>query len=192
MSRRAAATSPPGSYRIIAGEWRGRRLPIPDRPGLRPTPDRVRETLFNWLAPLLPGVRCLDLFAGAGALGFEAASRGAARVTLVDEARAVTESLRTEAQRIGADGVEVVQAEALAFLRGPVTPCDVVFLDPPYAAGLLPDALSLVHERGWVKPGARIYLEHDAHEPPPELPGVWSYLRSKSTRQVAYHLVGVV
>ncbi len=189
MTARVAAGTQAGSFRIIAGQWRGRRLPIPDHPGLRPTPDRVRETLFNWLAPVLPGARCLDLFAGAGALGFEAASRGAARVTLVDQVHAVTESLRAAAQRVGASNVEVVQAEALAFLRGSATPYDIVFLDPPYAAGLLPGALDLVHAGPWVAPGGRLYLEHDADEQAPELPGAWRYLRSKRTRQVGYHLI---
>ncbi|KAA3627041.1 MAG: 16S rRNA (guanine(966)-N(2))-methyltransferase RsmD [Proteobacteria bacterium] len=180
---------PPGNYRIIAGEWRGRRLPIPDLPGLRPTPDRVRETLFNWLAPTLPGARCLDLFAGAGALGFEAASRGAGHVMLVDRERAVTELLRQEAVRLNAANVEIAQSEVLAFLRDTAEPCDIVFLDPPYAAQLLPATLALLHEGAWVKTGGWVYIEHDAREKPPELPIGWRYHRSKRAAQVGYHLV---
>lgn len=181
----------PGSYRIIAGAWRGRRLPIPELPDLRPTPDRVRETLFNWLAPVLPGACCLDLFAGAGALAFEAASRGAARVIAVDQNRVVTEFLRREVERLGANVIDVVSAEALAFLQGAVTPCDIVFLDPPYAAHLLSPAMASLQAHAWVASGSRVYIEHAAREMPPELPAGWRYHRSKRAAQVSYHLVEV-
>lgn len=191
MRRHAPARARPGSYRIIAGEWRGRRLTIPDLPGLRPTPDRVRETLFNWLAPTLPGACCLDLFAGAGALGFEAASRGAREVTLVDADRGVTESLKREAARLAATNVQIVRADAREFLRGNAKPWDVVFLDPPYSAHLLPDMLALLRESTGVASGAWVYLEHDAREQPPELPAGWRYHRSKRAAQVGYHLVEV-
>lgn len=177
-----------GEYRIIAGEWRGSRIPIPDRPGLRPTPDRVRETLFNWLAPLLPGSRCLDLFAGAGALGLEAASRGAAQVVMVDSARAVLLQLEASTARLGASAVELVQADALAFLRGTPARFDIVFLDPPYETGLLGPVLPRLAD-GWTADGAVVYLEHAASEPPPTLPAGWAYRRSKRTSQVGYHMV---
>ena len=128
-----------GRVRIIAGRWRGRRLGVEDEPDVRPTPDRVRETLFNWLAPDLPGARCLDLFAGSGALGFESVSRGAAEAVLVDRSRAVCDRLRGECERLGAgDGsVAVVEADALDWLARPRagdTPFDIVFIDPPSAS----------------------------------------------------------
>lgn len=186
MSR--ALHPPPGNYRIIAGAWRGSRFPILDQPGLRPTPDRVRETLFNWLAPILPGSRCLDLFSGAGALGLEAASRGAARVVMVDSARSVVEQLAANLARLHATTVELVQSDALAFLRGKPEPFDVVFLDPPYSEPLLEPALSLLFA-GWVTPDSSIYLEHASQGAPPGLPEGWEYHRSKRTHQVSYHLV---
>ncbi|GAB4345694.1 MAG: 16S rRNA (guanine(966)-N(2))-methyltransferase RsmD [Gammaproteobacteria bacterium] len=183
-----AGKRPPGHFRIIAGRWRGRKIPILDQPGLRPTPDRVRETLFNWLAPTLPGSDCLDLFAGAGALGLEAASRGAARVVMVDHSRSAIEQLAVNVARLEADSAELVLSDALAYLRGAPQPFDVVFLDPPYGVPLLEPALALLVER-WVTPESRIYIEHAVEREPPELPEGWIYRRSKRTRQVGYHLV---
>ena len=185
---RKGTRHPQGQYRIIAGKWRGRRIPVIDQPGLRPTPDRVRETVFNWLAPLLPGCRCLDLFAGAGALGLEAASRGAAQVVMVDSSRPVVVELRAVVEQLRADTIELVQSDALAFLRGPPEAFDVVFLDPPYAAHLLESTLRQLHE-GWLSSDAVLYLEHAVAEAPPELPEGWEYHRSKRTSQVGYHLV---
>lgn len=151
----------PGAVRIIAGRWRGRRLPVADLPGLRPTPDRVRETLFNWLAPTLEGSRCLDLFAGTGALGLEAASRGAAQVCLVERDARALAVLRADVELLGADDtVRVVAADALEWLRSPPSaPFDLVFLDPPYDAGLLAPALAALLAGGWLAPSAWLYLE---------------------------------
>ena len=124
-------------FRIIAGIWRRRRLAFPKLPDIRPSPDRVRETLFNWLREQVAGARCLDLFAGSGALGLEALSRGACQVTFVDQERQAVEAISAHLQNLGATGGEVVQAEALAFLRGTPAAFDIVFLDPPFASELL-------------------------------------------------------
>lgn len=156
-----ATPAVPGKVRIIAGTWRGRRLPVADVPGLRPTPDRVRETLFNWLAPLIAGSRCLDLFAGTGALGLEAASRGAAHVSLVERDPRALAVLRANVGLLAAgDTVQVVAADALAWLRSPPSaPFDLVFLDPPYDAGLLAPALAALLAGGWLTSSAWLYLE---------------------------------
>src|SRR6185503_9844939 len=127
-----------GNVRIIAGEYRGRRIPVPQKPDLRPTPDRVRETLFNWLGQWLDGLVCLDLFAGSGALGFEAASRGAARVVMVENDAAVCQSLENFRALIGAPAIELVRGDALEYLKRSRERFDVVFLDPPFRQNALP------------------------------------------------------
>ncbi len=188
MGRAVSGAGRRHQVRIVAGKWRGRRLEFPDVSGLRPTPDRVRETLFNWLQPWLPGAECLDLFAGSGVLGFEAVSRGAAHATLVEvDARAVA-ALRANAGRLHAAEVEVVQADALAFLGGPAYPCDIVFLDPPYADDHLGAAAALLEAGSWLKPNALIYLEARSDRPEPPLPANWELIRSKTAGQVGYHL----
>jgi len=183
------STSNRNQLRIIGGAWRGRRLAFPPVPGLRPTPDRVRETLFNWLAPTLVGARCLDLFAGSGALGLEAASRGAAQVVLVDSDRQVTAALREHAVRLQAgETVEVVQADALTFLDGPARPFDVVFLDPPFSRGLLAPCIARLEAGGWLADDGYLYLEAERHLAEPPLPTGWEIVRSKTAGQVGYHL----
>lgn len=174
--------------RIIGGEWRGRKLRFPDVEGLRPTTDRVRETLFNWLAPVIHGARCLDLFAGSGALGLEALSRGAAAVTFVERDNRAQRALRENLQLVGSSGGEVIAGDALAFLRGTPTPFDVVFLDPPFRRGLLEPCLTLLNEKGWLAPGARIYLEVELEAGELLLPDGWELLRSKKAGQVSYNL----
>lgn len=168
----------PNSVRIIGGDWRGRRLHFPGAPGLRPTSDRRRETLFNWLAPELAGARCLDLFAGSGALGFEAASRGAARVVQVEASREVAAALADSARALAAGGrVQVVHARAARYLGRSPEPFDIVFLDPPFArTGLVAGTCARL-EPGWLAPGARVYLELAAHADPPALPPHWSLHR---------------
>ena len=155
MSR---ARSTPGAVRIIGGRWRGTRLPVADMAGLRPTPDRVRETLFNWLAPMLPGARVLDLFAGSGALGLEALSRGAREALLVERDAKLAESLWQTVARLHAEGeTQVVVADALAFLRAPRGRFDLVFLDPPFAANLWPAAFAALPP--WLADDAWVYVE---------------------------------
>jgi len=173
------------SVRIIGGLWRGRRLPFPDVPGLRPTPDRVRETLFNWLGQRLTGLRCLDLFAGSGALGLEAASRGAAEVTLVEADARAFAALQAHCATLAATQVRLIRADALVWLKtqphGDSSGYDLIFLDPPFAAGLLAPALQLVAPL--LRPGGTIYGEFDT---PPDLSGwqVWREGRAGQTRQV--------
>ena len=174
--------------RIIAGTWRGRKLAFAPVAGLRPTPDRVRETLFNWLGSSVHGARCLDLFAGSGALGLEAASRGAAAVMLVDADPLVVRTLREQASMLVARQVRIVQAACERYLRGPCEPFDVVFLDPPYRQGVLPGCMELLERRGWLAPGAWIYLEAERGLEL-TLPANWEPYRSKTTGQVGYHLV---
>lgn len=151
----------PSHIRIIGGQWKRSLLPVPDSDGLRPTPDRVRETLFNWLGQTLAGWRCLDLFAGTGALGFEAASRGAGKVVLIERQRAIARGLQESVRRLGADGVvEVVQADALVWLdQRPPVQQDLILLDPPFGAGLHAQALKAAVR--WLAPDGLLYVEAD-------------------------------
>lgn len=182
----------PGStnqLRIIAGQWRGRKLRFPDGKGLRPTPDRVRETVFNWLAPYLRGASCLDLFTGSGALGLEALSRGAASVTMLDTNPAVINQLRENLQLLQCTSANVVQADGVKWLQQTeATPFDIVFLDPPYAEKLLPACIRLLEENGWLNSDAWIYLELASSEELPALPANWQWHRNKQAGQVGYHL----
>ncbi len=170
--------------RIIGGHWRSRIVRFPDSAGLRPTPDRVRETLFNWLGQRLAGLTGVDLFAGSGALGFEARSRGAHRVVLVERERAVCEHLRRSAAELGMDGVEVVQADALAWLGTGSERFDLAFVDPPYASGLAASALAALEGR--LNPGARVYVEaSEAVEAPSAR---WQKLREGAAGAARYAL----
>jgi 16S rRNA (guanine966-N2)-methyltransferase len=180
------------SLRIVGGGWRGRRVHFPDSPGLRPTPDRVRETLFNWLQFSLAGARCLDLFAGSGALGLEALSRAAREVVFVDEAAAVAESLREELERFdGTARARVLQTTAARFLGTPGEPFDVIFLDPPFGQDALAQPIELIEAGGWFKPGGAVYLERERHAGAPLLPAGWDLVKSKSAGEVGYHLARV-
>jgi len=161
-----------GRLRIIGGDYRRRLLPVLDSPGLRPTPDRVRETLFNWLAAALPGARVLDLFAGTGALGLEALSRGAGDATFVERDARVAGQLGENLATLGAmERGRVITADATAFLAGPPTPCSLVFLDPPFRQGLAEPCCATL-EAGWLDENAWIYLETEA-ELTPEVPPNW-------------------
>ncbi|UCE90545.1 MAG: 16S rRNA (guanine(966)-N(2))-methyltransferase RsmD [Pseudomonadota bacterium] len=175
--------------RLIAGKWRGRKVAFFAAPGLRPTPDRVRETLFNWLAPIIEGANCLDLFAGSGALGIEALSRGARRVTLVENNSAVAECLQSQLQLLGADNAEVVRAEARHYLAGTAQCFDIVFLDPPYQSHFVQPCIDRLAMGGWLVPGAWVYFETARDETPPDLPPGWVVQRHKTAGQVAYYLV---
>lgn len=177
------------TLRIIGGEWRGRKLRFADGEGLRPTTDRIRETLFNWLQPVIDGARCLDLFAGSGALGLEALSRGAAEVVFVDTNPRAIQALKENLALLDSDRAHVVKSDALRFLHGQTGGFDIVFLDPPFRRELLQPALRELANGGWLKPGGHIYLELESEQGEPELPEGWRLLRSKQAGQVAYHLV---
>jgi 16S rRNA (guanine966-N2)-methyltransferase len=174
--------------RIIGGEWRGRKVRFPPDAAIRPTPDRVRETVFNWLQADVPGSRCLDLFAGSGALGLEALSRGARQVVFVDHDRAVTRHLRETLAELRCDRGQVIHADAVGYLAAAAAPFDIVFLDPPYAAQLLPDICRRIEQGGWLRPGGFVYLENAASAGPPELPVGWTLRKSKRAGEVGYHL----
>lgn len=181
---------PAGRLRIVAGIWRSRLLDIADVPGLRPTSTRIRETLFNWLAPGLPGARCLDLCAGTGALGLEALSRGAASAVFVERSALATRMLRANIATLQATGAEVLQMDALDFSQAQASdPFDLVFLDPPFAADMLNDLCRLLSDRKLLASNARIYLELDRDKPEPELPEGWQVLKNKTAGNVRYMLV---
>ena len=181
MARRAL-----GTLRIIGGEWRSRLIEFDAAAGVRPTPDRVRQTVFDWLSPLIAGASCLDLFAGSGALGFEALSRGASYTSFIEQGRDQAVALRAAAARLAAgDRAEIVQTDALSWLRNTARRYDVVFLDPPYGANLLAPALATLP--GLLKPMHRVYLEWPIGQAP-QLPPGYSLLKEKSAGQVSYGL----
>ncbi|MCD9086813.1 16S rRNA (guanine(966)-N(2))-methyltransferase RsmD [Stenotrophomonas sp. SY1] len=184
---RGNGPSGPGQVRIIGGRWRNTRLEVPQVQGLRPTSDRVRETLFNWLMPKLPGARVLDLFAGSGALGLEAVSRGAASAQLVERDPALATALRAVVGKLGAaEQVQVAQADALQWLDSAVpAQADLVFLDPPFAAGLWEQVIARLPRH--LAEGAWLYVEAPAGAAP-ILPAGWSLHREGGTRDVGYAL----
>ena len=164
---------------------------MPSQPGLRPTADRVRETLFNWLQPVIAGARCLDLFAGSGALGFEAASRGAAEVVMVERSEPVARLLEANAATLGASRVRVHRADALRWLARAGEPFDIVFLDPPFDKRLLGPSCDLLCRNGWLVTRGLIYLEAAANPGFPDLPVDWVLTRNKKAGQVRYALASV-
>lgn len=179
----------PQQVRIIGGQWKRTALPVAAIDGLRPTPDRVRETLFNWLGQSLDGLRCIDLFAGTGALGFEAASRGAARVVLVERHPRAAAQLRVTKQKLTADAVEIADADAIRFVRSQAPDSvDVVFLDPPFDSTTLADVFAPALKL--VAPGGALYVESkDPVESLGELPEGWSVDRRGRAGLVHYHLL---
>ncbi len=173
-----------GALRVIGGKYRSRLLRVPARPGLRPTPDRVRETLFNWLGQALDGLACLDLYAGSGALGFEAASRGARRVVMVEKDRVALAELERNRAALGAAQVAIVGGDAADYLLRAGERFDVVFLDPPFRQNALPALLQRLHPR--LAPDARVYVEAEAAVPA-LLP--WIELKRGKAGQVSYQLL---
>jgi 16S rRNA (guanine966-N2)-methyltransferase len=180
------------SVRIIGGVWRGRRVHFPDMPALRPTPDRVRETLFNWLQNSLDGTRCLDLFAGSGALGLEALSRGAAEVVFVEQFPAASRVLQEQLVRFGGAGKgRVMEMGAARFLRTAPMPFDIAFLDPPFGQDALAEYIPMLDAGNWLKAGSLVYLESEKIAGVPKLPDHWELLKSKSAGEVGYHLARI-
>jgi 16S rRNA (guanine966-N2)-methyltransferase len=180
--------------RIIGGTWRGRKLRFPPSPEIRPTPDRVRETLFNWLGPRMSGARCLDLFAGSGALGLESLSRGASHVTFVERDAAAARELHARLTEWGGvAGARVEQSDALRFLTvaggAAAGRFDIVFLDPPFGSELLIRAADLLEKGDLLAPGALIYVECAARDGLPALPQNWSTTKAKQAGEVGYHLL---
>ena len=175
-----------GRIRIVGGRLRNSRLDVPDLPGLRPTPERVRETLFNWLAPVIEGVQALDLCAGTGALGIEALSRGAAAVRFVERDIRAANALRDNLARLKTQGTVTV-ADALAFLDGTPSPFGLVFLDPPFAADLWPALAQRLETKGWLSAQALIYVE-SPRECLPALPSSWALHREGRAGEVRHAL----
>lgn len=163
---RQASNKASSQLRIIGGQWRSRRLPVASVPGLRPTPDRVRETLFNWLQSDVVGARCLDLFAGSGALGFEALSREAAQVVLVEQHPVAFSQLQANVDALKAERVELINQDALVYLQSGIEPFDLIFLDPPFRKGFVDEVMALILANGLLKPDGVIYLEYEAEFEP--------------------------
>lgn len=180
------STKSANQVRIIGGIWRSRVIRFSEIEGLRPTPDRVRETLFNWLGQHLDGKTCLDLFAGSGALGFEALSRGAVAVTMIEQSSGAIRSLRENALALGAGNANIVQANGLQFLRGAAKPFDIIFLDPPFNRGLLEQALSIL--RPWLNSDGKVYAESELSFAPS---GEWKILKQSRAGQVKFQLMAL-
>ena len=179
------------TLRIVGGTWRGRTWRFPEG-DIRPTPDRVRETLFNWLAPAIVGARCLDLFAGSGALGLEALSRGARSVVFVENAAVTARELRQTLADWGGERAAAAQVHLVGakhFLSGVAQVFDVVFLDPPFGGGLLAQTAAQLEVGGWLAPQALIYAERPARDPMPVLPAPWRLAKSGRAGEVGYHLL---
>lgn len=187
---RGSGASQHGRLRIVAGKWRRRLLPVVDAKGLRPTPDRVRETLFNWLQPVIDGARCLDLCAGTGVLGFEALSRGARSATFIDNSPRVVQALRDAAAMLGAADAVIEQADASAWLKRRMSETfHIVFIDPPYGADMQAELCRLLDRNGWLAPAARIYVEQDRREPDLSFPDGWQVLKQGTAGTVRYCLL---
>lgn len=183
------AHSGQGQLRIIGGQWRSRQFDFPMAHGLRPTPNRVRETLFNWLAPYVEGAKVLDVFAGSGALFLEALSRGAGSALALDLNSEAINSLRGHLLTLRCDNGQLLQTDALRHLeQQPATPFDLVFLDPPFSQGLLLPACTLLEEKGWLASDAWVYTESENPPSSLGLPGNWRLHREQKAGQVYYAL----
>ncbi len=174
--------------RIIGGDWRSRCITFIDAPGLRPTPVRVRETLFNWLRDDIIASRCLDLYAGSGALGFEAASRGAKSVTQVENNALACRALKENAIALAAEQVKIVQSDVMRYLAGEAETFDVIFIDPPFAMGLAAETCQWLEDKGWLSKHAKIYVEVESTLKLEGIPENWRLLKSKVAGEVGYHL----
>jgi 16S rRNA (guanine966-N2)-methyltransferase len=192
VKARAKSTTPPNPsnhLRIIGGQWRGRKLPIATVEGLRPTGDRIRETLFNWLAPEIRAARCLDLFAGSGALGLEALSRGAAFSSMIEKDALAATQLRANLDLLQAHHGKVHQADCLAYLQqgNPAAPFDIVFIDPPFDLKLWQACIDALEAGNWLTASASIYIESGL-DTPYHTPVNWTLHRDKRAGNVSYRL----
>lgn len=177
--------------RVIGGEWRSRKVSFASTEDLRPTADRVRETLFNWLQFDIVGARCLDLFAGSGALGIEAASRGAKSVLSIESNIKACSAIGSALRDLQAQRVQLICADVMSVLSSdPEAPFDIVFVDPPFNKGLVAETLELLEDHGWVVAGSKVYLEMEAVEPLADLPCGWDINKSGQAGEVAYYLCG--
>lgn len=174
--------------KIIAGEWRSRQLLFQDTPGLRPTPSRVRETLFNWLQQDVVGSQCLDLYAGSGALGFEAASRGANSVTMVELNAQACRLIKENSVKLSAKQIKIIQSEVFKFLAGDASPHNVVFLDPPFTKNMAQQTCQWLEDKGWLATDAKIYVEVESQLALDDIPENWLCLKSKKSGEVGYYL----
>lgn len=174
--------------RLIGGIWRSRYIYFVDAPGLRPTPARVRETLFNWLQNDIVGSRCLDLYAGSGALGFEAASRGAKLVVQVEKNAQACKSLKENTETLAADQITIINMDVSRYLAQNAKIFDLVFLDPPFSQNLAAPTCQSLEQHGWLKHGAKIYVETESHPDLSGIPDNWKLLKSKKAGEVGYHL----
>ena len=185
-----ASTRQQGSLRIIGGQWRSRKLDFEGAAGLRPTSDRIRETLFNWLSPTIHGARCLDLFAGSGALGLEALSRYAAHCDFVDTDRNSCQQIRQQLENLRCPHATVHSKEALAFLNKSAQPYNIIFLDPPFHQDLLAPVITALASHA-LKPHSQIYIETASDEGLPALPSNWQIDKEKTAGQVIYRLISI-
>ncbi|WP_101758559.1 16S rRNA (guanine(966)-N(2))-methyltransferase RsmD [Oceanicoccus sp. KOV_DT_Chl] len=190
-SPRRPSNKTSNQLRIIGGQWRGRKLAFPTVEGLRPTPDRVRETLFNWLAPSIIGARCADLFSGSGALGLEALSRGSGHTDLVDSAKPVSQQLNLNLQTLQCDHATVWHSQAQPWLQQAIPGYDIIFLDPPFGQNLAASCIEIINNRNLLNDKAWVYLEMGATEPLPHYPENWQLHREKTAGQVCYRLFKV-
>ncbi|MBL4829102.1 MAG: 16S rRNA (guanine(966)-N(2))-methyltransferase RsmD [Aliivibrio sp.] len=177
-----------GSIRIISGLWRGRKLPVHNTEGLRPTTDRIKETVFNWLSKDILQSHCLDVFAGSGGLGFEALSRGADKVTMIELDKNAYQQLITNKITLKSEKVEIIHDNALNFLQKPGQPYDLVFIDPPFRKGLLDDTIKQLEDNQWLAKGALIYIETEKEMSHIDTPANWKLHREKTAGQVSYRL----
>ncbi|MFT6419459.1 MAG: 16S rRNA (guanine966-N2)-methyltransferase [Cognaticolwellia sp.] len=187
VKKQSDKNAPKGQIRIIAGQFRGRKLPVLMADGLRPTTDRVKETVFNWLMPYIQDANCLDCFAGSGGLGFEAISRGASAVTLVELNKLAAQQLKDNKALLKADNIQVIPQNALDFLHSNQQSYSLVFIDPPFRKGLAQQTAQLLNEKG-LTDDALIYVEMETDHNTQIMPSHWQLLKEKVAGQVVYRL----
>ncbi|WP_426840535.1 16S rRNA (guanine(966)-N(2))-methyltransferase RsmD [Glaesserella parasuis] len=190
-TRISTQNRPTGEVRVIAGLWRGRKLPVLNAEGLRPTTDRVKETLFNWLMMDIAGSRCLDCFAGSGSLGIEALSRQAQAVVFLEKFADAANQLKKNLVSLKAENGKVIQTDTLQFLaqKNSEAPFDLVFVDPPFHQGFVPQVLTALEQNGWLAENALIYVEAEKNHSPLVLPEHWQVIKEKTAGQVVSRLV---